>query len=93
MTFIQNEHPQTVALVLANLSAESAAIILSALPPEVQLEVARRIAVMERANPDVIMELERVLERKISAVFTQELFIIPIIIMGGGVSLPLLLIW
>lgn len=72
LTFIQNEHPQTIALVLANLSAESAAIILSALPAEIQLEVARRIAVMERANPDVIMELERVLERKISAVFTQE---------------------
>ncbi len=72
INFIQNEHPQTIALVLAHLSADSAAVVLSALPPETQIEVSKRIASMDRATPDVVMEVERVLERKISAVFTQE---------------------
>ncbi len=72
LTFIQNEHPQTIALILAHLAADHAANILRQLPAEVQVDVTRRIAIMERATPDVIMEVERVLERKISSVFTQE---------------------
>lgn len=72
LTFIQNEHPQTIALILAHLSSEHAANILRQLAQEVQIDVTRRIAIMERATPDVIMEVERVLERKISSVFTQE---------------------
>ncbi len=72
LTFIQNEHPQTIALILAHLSADHAANILRQLPQELQVDVTRRIAIMERATPDVIMEVERVLERKISSVFTQE---------------------
>lgn len=72
LTFIQNEHPQTIALILAHLSADHASNILRQLPQEVQVDVTRRIAIMQRATPDVIMEVERVLERKISSVFTQE---------------------
>jgi len=72
LTFIQNEGPQTISLILAHLSPDHAANVLRQLPAEVQIDVTRRIAVMERATPDVIMEVERVLERKISSVFTQE---------------------
>ena len=72
LTFIQNEHPQTIALILAHLSPDHAANIVRQLPQETQIDVTRRIAMMERATPDVIMEVERVLERKISSVFTQE---------------------
>lgn len=72
LNFIQNEHPQTIALILSHLSPDHAANILRQLPQDVQVDVTRRIAIMERATPDVIMEVERVLERKISSVFTQE---------------------
>ncbi len=72
LNFIQSEHPQTIALILAHLNPENAATILGALPLEVQVDVATRIAILERAAPDVVMEIERVLERRISAIFTQE---------------------
>ncbi len=72
LNFIQNEHPQTIALILSHLTPDTAANILRQLPAELQVEVTRRIAIIERATPDVIMEVERVLERKISSVFTQE---------------------
>ena len=73
LNFIQNEHPQTISLILAHLTSEHAATILSALPSEIQVDVAQRIAVMERATPDIIMEIEKVLERNIASVFTQEM--------------------
>ncbi len=73
LNFIQNEHPQTIALILAHLTSDHAATILSALPTEVQVDVAARIAIMDRATPDIIMEIEKVLERSIASVFTQEL--------------------
>jgi flagellar motor switch protein FliG len=72
LNFIQSEHPQTIALILAHLNPEHAATILGALPLEVQVDVATRIAILDRAAPDVVMEIERVLERRISAIFTQE---------------------
>src|SRR5665213_9369 len=72
LNFIQSEHPQTIALILAHLNPENAATILGALPLEVQVDVATRIAILDRAAPDVVMEIERVLERRISAIFTQE---------------------
>jgi flagellar motor switch protein FliG len=72
LNFIQAEHPQTIALILAHLNPEHAATILGALPLEVQVDVATRIAILDRAAPDVVMEIERVLERRISAIFTQE---------------------
>jgi flagellar motor switch protein FliG len=72
LNFIQNEHPQTIALVLAHLQAEQSSNILSSLQADVQVDVATRIATMERATPEVIMEVEKVLERRIASVFTQE---------------------
>lgn len=72
LNFIQSEHPQTIALILAHLTPDHAAIILGALPAEIQVDVATRIAILDRAAPDVVMEIERVLERRISSIFTQE---------------------
>lgn len=69
---IQGEHPQTIALILAYLSPEQAASVLSGLPPELQVDVARRLATMDRTSPDVIREVERVLERKLSTFVSQD---------------------
>lgn len=63
MNFIQQEHPQTMALILSYLDPVQAGQILSELNPEVQAEVARRIAVMDRTSPEIINEVERVLEQ------------------------------
>jgi flagellar motor switch protein FliG len=67
LNFIQNEHPQTIALVMSYLRPEQAAIILSALPSLQQAEVAQRIATMDRTSPEVLREVEQVLEKKLSA--------------------------
>ncbi|MDE6221594.1 MAG: flagellar motor switch protein FliG [Lachnospiraceae bacterium] len=80
LNFIQDEHPQTIALILSYLSAGQAATILGALVPEKQAEVARRIATMDRTSPDVIKEVERVLESKLSSLVNQDYTII------GGVD-------
>jgi len=72
LTFIQNEHPQTIALILAYLESDQAATVLSSLPAEYQADVARRVAIMDRTSPDVIREVERVLERKLSSLMTQD---------------------
>ncbi|MBQ9634255.1 MAG: flagellar motor switch protein FliG [Schwartzia sp.] len=72
LNFIQNEHPQTIALVMAYLDSDQAAMILTALPSDKQADVAKRIAEMDRTSPDVIREVERVLERKLSALVTQD---------------------
>jgi flagellar motor switch protein FliG len=71
VTFIQDEHPQTISLVLAHLPASTSAIVLSALSPDVQANVVTRIATMERTPPDVVREVERVLEGKMASIFTQ----------------------
>jgi flagellar motor switch protein FliG len=71
--FLQNEHPQTIALVLSYLESESAATVMSMCSPELQGEVAMRIAVMDRTAPEVIREVEQVMERKLSSVINQEL--------------------
>jgi flagellar motor switch protein FliG len=72
LSFIQGEHPQTMALILAYLDSAKSSIILSALPPDRQVDVARRIALMNNTSPEVIKEVERVLERKLSSVVPQE---------------------
>lgn len=66
INFIQHEHPQTIALVLSYLQPEQAAQVLSALPPENQADVAKRIAQMDRTSPEVITQVEQILEKKIS---------------------------
>ena len=72
MNFIQNEHPQTIALIMAYLDADQAATVLGSLPPDAQADVAKRIAQMDRTSPDIIREIERVLERKLSTLVTQD---------------------
>ncbi|MBR0284270.1 MAG: flagellar motor switch protein FliG [Selenomonadaceae bacterium] len=72
LNFIQNEHPQTIALVMAYLEPDQAAVVLGSLPQESQADVAKRIAVMDRTSPDVVREVERVLERKLSSLMTQD---------------------
>jgi len=61
-----------VALILAHLEYDQSAVIMSALPPEMQTEVALRIATMDQTSPEIISEVERVLERKIATVLSQE---------------------
>ena len=70
-SFIQDEHPQTISLILAHLEPTTAALILSTLSPDAQADVVMRIAAMDRTTPEIVREVERVLERKMAAVFSQ----------------------
>ncbi|MVO99161.1 flagellar motor switch protein FliG [Paenibacillus lutrae] len=72
LNFIQNENSQTIALVLSYLQSEQASIILSSLPQEKQADVAKRIALMDSTSPEVISQVERILEQKLSATVTQD---------------------
>ncbi|GMO44105.1 MAG: flagellar motor switch protein FliG [Termitinemataceae bacterium] len=72
LNFIQQELPQTIALILAYLEPAKASIILQNLPHEVQSEVARRIAIMDRTSPEVLREVERVLEKKLSTLSSED---------------------
>lgn len=80
INFIQDEHPQTIALILSYLAPAQAALIVSALPPDRQADVARRIAVMDRTSPDVIKEVEKALESKLASLVNQDYTIV------GGVD-------
>ncbi len=80
LNFIQDEHPQTIALILSYLNPGQAALIISALPPDRQSDVAKRIALMDRTSPDVIKEVEKILESKLSSLVNQDYTII------GGVD-------
>ena len=80
INFIQDEHPQTIALILSYLAPGQAAQIISGLAPDRQADVARRIAVMDRTSPDVIKEVENVLEQKLASLVNQDYTII------GGVD-------
>ena len=80
LNFIQDEHPQTIALILSYLTSAQAALVIGALPPEKQADVAKRIAMMDRTSPDVIKEVERVLEKKLSSLVNQDYTIV------GGVD-------
>ena len=72
LNFIQQEHPQTIALILAYLEPPNASMILQNLPSEIQSDVARRIATMDRTTPEVLREVERVLEKKLSTVSNED---------------------
>ncbi len=72
LNFIQNEHPQTISLILSYLESVQAAQILSELPQEMQADVAKRIAVMDSTSPEIISEVEQILERKLSTTVTQD---------------------
>jgi flagellar motor switch protein FliG len=67
LNFIQSEHPQTIALILSYLDPEQAGQILSSLPQELQADVAKRIATMDSTSPEIISQVEQVLEKNISA--------------------------
>lgn len=72
--FLQNEHPQTAALILANLKPQQAASILSELPEDNQYEIAYRVATMDKTSPELIEDIESVLREQLGSVF------------GGGLS-------
>ncbi len=72
LNFIQQEHPQTIALILSYLDPQKASFILSSLPTEVQTNVARRIALMDRTSPEVVREVERVLEKKLASLSSED---------------------
>ena len=80
LNFIQDEHPQTIALILSYLSANQASQIIGALPPDKQADVARRIAKMDRTSPDIVKEVEKALETKLSSLVNQDYTIV------GGVD-------
>ena len=80
LNFIQDEHPQTIALILSYLSPLQASMIISALPPERQADVAKRVAMMDRTSPDIIKEVEKILESKLANLVNQDYTII------GGVD-------
>jgi flagellar motor switch protein FliG len=69
LNFLQNEHPQTASLILANLKPQQAASILSELPEESQYEIAYRVATMEKTSPDLIDDIEYVLRDQLGSVF------------------------
>jgi flagellar motor switch protein FliG len=71
LTFIQDEHPQTIALILAHLPPQKASEIMVGLPSQKQIEVVKRIANMEQTNPEVIKEVERGLEHRLSDIVSQ----------------------
>ena len=80
LNFIQEEHPQTIALILSYLPSSQASAVIGGLSPDKQADVARRIAQMDRTSPDVIKEVETVLERKLSSLVNQDYTIV------GGVD-------
>ena len=80
LNFIQDEHPQTIALILSYLPSAQSAAIISALTPDKQTDVAKRIAQMDRTAPDVIKEVEKVLEQKLASLVNQDYTIV------GGVD-------
>jgi flagellar motor switch protein FliG len=71
LTYIIDEHPQTIALIISHLPPNYGAEILAGLPEPRRLAVVRRIATMGRTNPEIIREVEKGLERRMSSVMTQ----------------------
>ncbi len=73
ITFIQDEHPQTIALIIAYLTSSQGAEIMEALPLKKQQEVVKRLATMEHTSPEIVQQVERALETKLSSFVTAEL--------------------
>ena len=72
LNFIQQEHPQTIALILAYLEPQKASVILGNLPNDIQSDVAKRIATMDRTSPETLREVERVLEKKLASISSED---------------------
>ncbi len=73
LTFIQDEHPQTIALIVSHVRPNQGADIINGLPPERQLAVIRRIATMQQTSPEIIKEVEKGLENRMASVMSQKL--------------------
>ncbi|MBA4028473.1 MAG: flagellar motor switch protein FliG [Planctomyces sp.] len=73
LTFIQDEHPQTIALIVCHLPHHKSAEILSGLPHQKQVEVIKRVANMDQTSPDVIKEVEKGLESRLSSMLMQSM--------------------
>lgn len=73
LTFIVEEHPQTIALIMSHLPPQMSAEVLSGLPSQKQMEVIRRIAHMEQTSPEVIEDVERSLETRMTSTLNQQL--------------------
>ncbi len=73
LSFLQDEHPQTAALILANLKAKQAASVLSQLPEEQQAEISYRLVTMEKTSPEMVKEIEDVLREQLGDVFGQDM--------------------
>lgn len=71
ITFLAEEHPQTIALILSHLPPSMASEILVGLPKERQVEVMMRIAHMDQTTPDVIQEVERGLEKRLAGMVSE----------------------
>jgi flagellar motor switch protein FliG len=80
LTFVIEEHPQTIALILSHLPSALSAQVLAKLPSNKQLEVVRRVATMEQTSPEVVQDVERSLEVRMKSTFMQQLE------KAGGVS-------
>lgn len=74
--FIRKEHPQTIALILASVEPPTAALLLSNLPPETRVGVIQRLATMDMTSPEVIKQVDQVLERRLASLFTQEVSVL-----------------
>lgn len=72
LSFLQNEHPQTIALIMAYLNPEQAGMIMSSLSPELQIDVAKRLSRLDQTAPEVIEDVESILEQKLSAFVTHD---------------------
>src|ERR1044072_3625292 len=83
LSFISDEHPQTIAPVLAYMTTDQAAMVMSGLPEDLQRDVAMRLAVMDRTSPEVVAHVEQMLERKLSTVLQPS----ELSAVGGGQSL------
>ena len=80
LNFIHQEHPQTIALIISYIEPTKASAVLGGLTPDMQLEVAKRVANMERSSPEVIREVERVLEKKLASISSEDFAV------AGGVD-------
>ncbi|MDF2535887.1 MAG: flagellar motor switch protein FliG [Bacillales bacterium] len=74
--FLEGEHPQTIALILAHLESTQASIILASLPEKLQSDVARRIALLGQTSPEVIAEIEQILEKKLASTIHQDFTVV-----------------
>lgn len=72
LAIVQNEHPQTIALILSYARSDQAAAIIAELPKEKRIDVVERIAKMDSASPDIIKSIERTLERKFTSVVSMD---------------------